>query len=207
MEVSDKQDGKVSAVLNWSGGKDSAHALWRVMQEGTYRVDALLTTVNRSTRKSTMHDIPLPLLEAQAERIGIPLYIVDLTPSGDMADYSEAMSRAVGHFKAQGAESPEVMDGFLATGLRCVVVTTMYDGLGPSVIGREVDAAFVASLPSGVDPNGENGEYHTFCYDGPIFSSPVPFVLGSPSTRSYDISFDDGTIRRYTYCFADLGVK
>lgn len=102
MEVSDKQDGKVSAVLNWSGGKDSAHALWRVMQEGTYRVDALLTTVNRSTRKSTMHDIPLPLLEAQAERIGIPLYIVDLTPSGDMADYSEAMSRAVGHFKAQG---------------------------------------------------------------------------------------------------------
>lgn len=37
MEVSDKQDGKVSAVLNWSGGKDSAHALWRVMQEGTYR--------------------------------------------------------------------------------------------------------------------------------------------------------------------------
>ena len=192
MEVSDKQDGKVSAVLNWSGGKDSAHALWRVMQEGTYRVDALLTTVNRSTRKSTMHDIPLPLLEAQAERIGIPLYIVDLTPSGDMADYSEAMSRAVGHFKAQGithfifgdiflhdvrryreeqlapygievieplwgAESPEVMDGFLATGLRCVVVTTMYDGLGPSVIGREVDAAFVASLPSGVDPNGENG--------------------------------------------------
>lgn len=99
------------------------------------------------------------------------------------------------------------MDGFLATGLRCVVVTTMYDGLGPSVIGREVDAAFVASLPSGVDPNGENGEYHTFCYDGPIFSSPVPFVLGSPSTRSYDISFDDGTIRRYTYCFADLGVK
>ena len=106
-----------------------------------------------------------------------------------------------------GAESPEVMDGFLATGLRCVVVTTMYDGLGPSVIGREVDAAFVASLPSGVDPNGENGEYHTFCYDGPIFSSPVPFVLGSPSTRSYDISFDDGTIRRYTYCFADLGVK
>ena len=242
MEVSDKQDGKIRAVLKWSGGKDSAHALWRVMREGMYRVEALLTTVNRATRKSTMHDIPLPLLEAQAERIGIPLYIVDLTPSGDMADYSEAMSCAVGHFRAQGithfifgdiflhdvrryreeqlapygievveplwgAASPEVMDGFLSTGLRCVVVTTMYDGLGLSAIGREVDAAFVASLPSNVDPNGENGEYHTFCYDGPIFSSPVPFALGSPSMRSYDISLDDGTIRRYTYCFADLGVK
>ena len=189
-----------------------------------------------------MHGIPTELLQRQADSIGIPLYVVDLTPKGNMEDYETAMRGAVEHFKAigagrfifgdiflhdvrryreeqlapygievveplWGAESPEVMGGFLATGLRCVVVTTMYDGLGPSVIGREVDAAFVASLPSGVDPNGENGEYHTFCYDGPIFSSPVPFVLGSPSTRSYDISLDNGTIRRYTYCFADLGVK
>ena len=230
------------AVFNWSGGKDSALALHQVLQEDRYEIVALLTTVNRSTRRSSMHGIPTELLQRQADSIGIPLYVVDLTPKGNMEDYETAMRGAVEHFKAigagrfifgdiflhdvrryreeqlapygievveplWGAESPEVMGGFLATGLRCVVVTTMYDGLGPSVIGREVDAAFVASLPSGVDPNGENGEYHTFCYDGPIFSSPVPFVLGSPSTRSYDISLDNGTIRRYTYCFADLGVK
>ena len=76
------------AVFNWSGGKDSAHALWRVMQEQRYEVLALLTTVNRDTRLSTMHHIPLALLQAQAERIGLPLYVVDLTPRGDMSGSS-----------------------------------------------------------------------------------------------------------------------
>lgn len=222
------------AVFNWSGGKDSAHALWRVMQERRYEVLALLTTVNRDTRLSTMHHIPLALLQAQAERIGLPLYVVDLTPRGDMSDYALAMTRAVAHFKTLGVTrfiygdiylhdvrryreeqlaphgievveplwgppSPVVMERFLATGLRCVVVTTMRDRLGTAAVGRTVDAGFVASLPAGIDPNGENGEYHTFCYDGPIFSSPVPFALGETGEKSYDITHDDGTVHTYTY--------
>ena len=93
---------RIKAVFNWSGGKDSAHALLRAQQSGLYEIVALLTTFNRDTRRSTMHGIPLPLLEAQAERIGIPLYAVDLTPKGNMEDYESAMSRAVVHFKAQG---------------------------------------------------------------------------------------------------------
>ena len=74
----------------------------------------------------------------------------------------------------------------------------------------EADACAVAvsythlSLPAGTDPNGENGEYHTFCYDGPIFRTPVRFRLGSPFSRSYDIRLDDGTEKTYTYWFADL---
>ena len=76
------------AVFNWSGGKDSAHALWRAMRSERYEIVALLTTVNRSTLRSTMHGIPTELLRAQADRIGIPLHTVDLTPKGDMEDYS-----------------------------------------------------------------------------------------------------------------------
>ena len=71
-------------------------------------------------------------------------------------------------------------------------------------VGRVVDRDFVASLPAGTDPNGENGEYHTFCYDGPIFASPVPFRLGTPFRRSYDVRLDDGTSKSYAYWFADL---
>lgn len=96
------------------------------------------------------------------------------------------------------------MRDFLASGLRTVVVTTMADGLGADVIGREIDPAFIASLPAGTDPNGENGEYHTFCYDGPIFRTPIPFRLGTPFCRSYDIRLDDGTVKSYSYWFADL---
>ena len=49
---------RIRAVFNWSGGKDSAHALWRAMRSGDYEIVALLTTVDGSTRRSTMHGIP-----------------------------------------------------------------------------------------------------------------------------------------------------
>ena len=167
---------KIKAVFNWSGGKDSAHALWRARQSELYDIVALLTTINRDSQRSTMHGIPLPLLQAQADSIGIPLHIVNLTPQGNLENYAEAM-------------------------------TTQADGLGMDAIGREVDADFIASLPKEMDPNGENGEYHTFCYDGPIFSSPVLFRLGTPFSQSYDIRLEDGTIQTYTYCFAHLSAE
>ena len=53
---------RIRAVFNWSGGKDSAHALWRAMRSGDYEIVALLTTVDGSTRRSTMHGIPAALL-------------------------------------------------------------------------------------------------------------------------------------------------
>ena len=202
---------RIKAVFNWSGGKDSAHALLRAQQSGEYEIVALLTTVNRDTHRSTMHGIPTALLQMQAESIGVPLYIVDLTPKGNMEDY-------VRKFREQqlsphgidiveplwGKSSEEVMNDFLVSGFRTVVVTTMADGLGADAIGREIDRGFIASLPAGVDPNGENGEYHTFCYDGPIFRQPVPFRLGRSFSQSYDIRLDDGTVKTYSYWFADL---
>lgn len=230
---------RIKAVFNWSGGKDSAHALLRAMETGTYDITALLTTVNRDTLRSMMHGIPISLLHAQAERIGLPLHVVDLTPKGNMADYGAAMTLAVKHFKRLGVthfifgdiylrdvrsyreqqlaphgievveplwgrSSGDVMRDFLASGLKTIVVTTMADGLGADAIGREIDREFISSLPTEVDPNGENGEYHTFCYDGPIFRSPVPFRLGKPFSRNYGIRLDDGSVKTYSYWFANL---
>jgi len=190
---------RIRAVFNWSGGKDSAHALWRAMRSGDYEIVALLTTVDGSTRRSTMHGIPAALLQAQAERIGIPLYDVRAYRERQLAPFGIEVVEPL-----WGESSQEVMADFLASGLKTVVVTTMDDGLGRAAVGRVVDRDFVASLPAGTDPNGENGEYHTFCYDGPIFASPVPFRLGTPFSRSYDVRLDDGTSKSYAYWFADL---
>ena len=233
---------KKKAVMNWSGGKDSAHALWRVMQGEEYEVVALLTTTNSETQLSTMHNIPLELLQAQSESIGIPLYVVPLKPRGNMADYSEAISRAAEHFKKMGVtdfiygdiflhdirqyremqmqplgitvveplwgvSSREIIEAYIETGLQTVIVTTEDNGLGLSAIGKVIDRKFIDQLPSSCDPNGENGEYHTFCFDGPIYQHPVPFQLGKPVQKSYDIQLDDGTTKTYTYCFADLKAK
>ncbi|MFN3928832.1 MAG: ATP-binding protein, partial [Thermoflexus sp.] len=57
--------------------------------------------------------------------------------------------------------------------------------LGPSFLGRTLDLAFLADLPADVDPAGENGEFHTFVFDGPGFHQPVAFALG-------EVVFRDG---------------
>lgn len=96
------EDQRKKAVFNWSGGKDSALALWKVMQSGEYEVVALLTTVNRESRRSSMHAIPLSLLQKQADSIGIPLYVADLCSGGEMQGYEDTMRQAVEHFRERG---------------------------------------------------------------------------------------------------------
>ena len=90
------------AVFNWSGGKDSALALYTVLQQKQFEVVALLTTVNEETELSSMHAIPFSLLMKQAESIGISLYPVFLPKN--LPVYEQRMLDAAHHFKAQGVE-------------------------------------------------------------------------------------------------------
>jgi len=66
----------------------------------------------------------------------------------------------------------ELIREFHAAQFRSVVVCIDSRVLDPSFAGRELDASFFDDLPPGVDPCGENGEFHTFAFDGPIFSRP-----------------------------------
>ena len=55
--------------------------------------------------------------------------------------------------------------------------------LDPSFAGRELDESFFRDLPFDADPCGENGEFHSFVFDGPIFQSPVPVRTGEVVNR------------------------
>ncbi len=88
------------AVFNWSGGKDSALALQKTLEEHTFEVVALLTTLNEETGNSSVHAIPTEILNQQAESIGIPLYTLSF--SSDLTNYNQKMQEAVEHFKEQG---------------------------------------------------------------------------------------------------------
>ena len=90
------------AVFNWSGGKDSALALYKILQDKNYEITSLLTTVNKETQYSSMHRIPVSLLKAQAKSIGLPIYIVNLPPKGDINDYETNMAETVLYFKSLG---------------------------------------------------------------------------------------------------------
>jgi uncharacterized protein (TIGR00290 family) len=69
----------------------------------------------------------------------------------------------------------DLMQNFINNGFKAVVVSIDAQKLDKSFCGRELDQSFLDDLPKDVDPCGKNGEFHTFCYDGPIFSAPVPF--------------------------------
>ena len=87
-----------------------------------------------------------------------------------------------------------------ALGFRAVVVCVDSTMLDSSFAGREYDAAFVRDLPAGVDPCGENGEFHTFVYDGPLFARPVAHERGEVVVRDerfvYADLVDPATSRR-----------
>lgn len=79
----------------------------------------------------------------------------------------------------------ELIEEFLSLGFKAIVICVKGELLDASFVGRELDADFVKDLPANVDPCGENGEFHTFCYDGPIFKKPVDFSVGEKIFRSY----------------------
>jgi uncharacterized protein (TIGR00290 family) len=71
---------------------------------------------------------------------------------------------------------------FLDRGYRAVVASVDVTQLDASAAGRRYDRRFLADLPAGVDPCGENGEFHTFVTDGPIFSQSVPVTVDGVET-------------------------
>lgn len=88
------------AVFNWSGGKDSALALYKILRENEFDVVSLLTTINEETLTSSIHSIPLKLLSKQAESIGIPLH--EVLFAKNLANYDEKMCEVVDYFKQRG---------------------------------------------------------------------------------------------------------
>ena len=75
-------------------------------------------------------------------------------------------------------DTTELAHRFVEDGFKAVVVCVNPAVLDVSFAGRSFDEAFLADIPPGVDPCGENGEFHTFVFDGPIFQGPVRISLG-----------------------------
>ena len=69
----------------------------------------------------------------------------------------------------------DLVNEFIAEDFRSVVICINEKFLDKSFCGRVFDEQFIADLPAGVDACGENGEFHTFAFDGPLFRVPVPY--------------------------------
>jgi diphthine-ammonia ligase len=78
-----------------------------------------------------------------------------------------------------------LLEEFIQIGFKAIIVATNADFLGAEWLGRRIDRKFVKELKAigNVDLCGEKGEYHTFVYDGPIFTDPVAFTVGEKTLK------------------------
>jgi len=216
---------KLYAIFCWSGGKDSAYCLHKILTENLFYVKYLLTTLNDEFKRISMHGVREELLDKQAESIGITLLKVRVS-EGTNDEYEKQMETVLLKAKSEGINHVIFGDIFLEDlriyrekqlakiGMQAVfplwkmntsniindfiekqfktVICCANDGyLGEEWLGRGVDKLFVESIPANVDSCGENGEYHTFCYDGPLFKKKISFAIGEKIYRPLEIKTGD----------------
>jgi uncharacterized protein (TIGR00290 family) len=92
-----------------------------------------------------------------------------------------------GRFPLWGRDTLALAHAFVAAGFEAIVVSVDPGQLDPVFAGRAYDTAFLDDLPDGVDPCGENGEFHTFVHAGPIFTASLTVRVG-------EVAFRDGFV-------------
>ncbi|WP_312513410.1 Dph6-related ATP pyrophosphatase [Chryseobacterium culicis] len=127
----------------------------------------------------------------------------------DLRKYREDQLKAVGMeavFPLWKRNTSQLIQEFLALGFKTIVTCVNGSYLDKSFAGRIIDQKFIDDLPENVDPCGENGEFHTFTFDGPIFKKPVQFEIGETVKKTYpkpktSPEEEDG---EYIFWFSDL---
>jgi len=219
---------KEKIVFCWSGGKDSALALHRLLVDGRYEVVSLLTTCNEHFQRVSMHGVRVELLEQQARAIGLPLQKMFVSQRSSNDEYMEKMKVHLLAYKTQGVtrfafgdifledlkrwreehlaqldlrgvfpiwkvDSRELIREFIALGFGSVICCVNDAYLDETALGRNIDSDFVHWLPADVDPCGENGEYHSFTFAGPIFQQPLRIRIGEKVYRPVEEAHPGGT--------------
>jgi diphthine-ammonia ligase len=217
------------AVCSSSGGKDSLLAMWHAQRGGMRLRTVLTMfdeTGERSRSHGVTRDLMqrqanalgLELLAPSASWAGYEGVFtaalrelratghdtavfgdIDLAPHREWEERVCAAAGLTPSLPLWHRNRDELAREVLAVGFRSVVVCVDSRHLGDEFCGREYDATFVADLPRGVDACGENGEFHTFVYDGPMFREPVPVRV--VAREPYVAPAQLGAVR---YCFARL---
>jgi diphthine-ammonia ligase len=201
----------VKVFSSWSGGKECALATYKAISQGQ-EVLYLLNFISEDGERSRSHGIKASVLALQAEAIGIPLIQIKTSWEnyeenfkkvvrklkdkgieggvfGDIdleehREWVERVCREVG-IKALlplwGIEAEELIEELLKLNFKAIVVATR---LEETFLGKILDKALVRQFSKlGSHPCGENGEYHTFVTDGPIFRKALKVTRGERKKR------------------------
>jgi len=210
----------VKVFSSWSGGKECALATYKAISQG-HEVLYLLNFVSEDGERSRSHGIKAGVLALQAEAIGIPIIQVKTSWEnyehnfkkvvrelrnkdieggvfGDMdleehREWVERVCHEIGikaFLPLWGMKAEKLIEEFLKLKFKAIIVATR---LEENFLGKLLDKALVRQISEiGSHPCGENGEYHTFVTDGPIFRQALKVTRGERKKRDnvwfWDIS-------------------
>ncbi len=106
----------------------------------------------------------------------------------DLKQYRENQFEKLGIelvFPIWKKDTEKLIKEFLALGFKAVIVAAHSKYFDESFAGKIIDNSFLNDLPKEVDPCGENGEFHTFCFDGPLFDHPINYEIGEKIYKEY----------------------
>lgn len=196
---------------SWSGGKECALATYKAISAG-HEVCYLLNFISEDGKRSRSHGVKAEVLALQTRAIGIPIVQVrtsweeyennfkkvvgQLKTKGieagvfgdiEIEEHREWVERVCGEVGIKaflplwGRKAEELIDEFLRLEFRAIVVATR---LQPDLLGKALDRSIIEQIRMlGSHPCGENGEYHTFVIDGPIFKRRLKAGKGEKEKR------------------------
>lgn len=204
----------------WSGGKDSSYALNKILEEGSYEVEILFTTVSSEYKRVSMHGVQEELIKAQADSIGLSIEFVYIEESTSHDEYENKMKSYCLTLKERGIHkvafgdifledlkqyrvdqmskvgmeaifpiwkmsTKEIIKDFVKQGFQSYTCCVGLDKLKEDQVGTLMDDEFFNNLPEEVDPCGENGEFHSFVFNAPMFQYPLSIELGETLMKTY----------------------
>lgn len=162
------------------------------MQAESIGIPLLKVTVSEGTNAEYEQQMEKLLLKAKGE--GIDHVIFGDIFLEDLRVYRENNLAKVGMkavFPIWKTDTKFLIEDFISRGFKTLTCCVNDGYLGEEWVGKEIDHEFVSDLPKNVDPCGENGEYHTFCFDGPIFKKKISFTIGEKIYKPLEIKMPD----------------
>ena len=206
---------KLVTTINSEVGRVSMHGLRKellIKQAESLQIPLQIIELNGNVSMQTYNAI----MKAEVSKLiaeGFTQCVFGDIFLEDLKEYREKQLAEVGLkavFPLWDKNTRELMEEFIAEGFKAITVCVNAKLLDKSFCGRIIDEQFISDLPENVDPCGENGEFHSFVFDGPNFKNPVNFEIGkivekhfSPNEDKRDDCFTDkikSWDTRFWYC-------
>ena len=163
-----------------------------LIQEQAKSLSLPLYIMNVSTGKPNSYEDEMQKAVEYFQNIGVTHFAFGDIYLENVKSYREELFGKLNMgllFPLWGMTSQELMQSFYDSAIMAKIVVTQADKLGQEYLGQDLTKKLVDSFASDIDICGENGEYHTFVYDGPNFSKPVNFKIEKVEERNFTFNF------------------